>query len=731
MPMPRDEATPQGLSRPVHAVTGFPLRIEEASISDRGLLMVRVAWTGEPDAAPSALAVVLGGRDLGRIGAAMVAGRRLYQGRYDLGAATRVARLTVASGTDEVGIAVGGRLSPASAWFADATWTADADAARVLASSMPSVLVLSDLLPSAGAALWAPVANFAAIMRQVGYRPVLLHFGTIAACGSEVARLLAHFDIVHHHGTALPQQAWDAASPGTLPPVDRALPQTIAAIAAASGAAMAVAVSPGSLNILGKLPPGLRRGALLTRDFVRAPRMIFSPVPREKAAATLRGILAGVTVILEDEGLRLELEKWLPGAPGAVLPPFVALPAPVSHGGGHVVAVGTVAARASGQFVPMAEPVSVIDDATPLDAIYAALAEADSVAMWSDAGPPGLLVRRLAALAGVPVIGQAPSPLPHGTGEEADIAALVALMTDYRTRGTALPPEAGVAWSAAGFATELGLPVVGDGVAAGSSGLLRRLLEMRLEGVPDRAKVGLLVDPQRPEAVMFAAAFDALVGPGRVFAHHPPAGLGGILPLGRALASGIEAVLVDLGQDSGAGMALMERVLDGGLLPMPLAPRASWRDCVGLAALRGTGAGKVAYIGDGLLPAGADLLLVPGAAQVALADAVDLTDPADPRRGRLVTLFAANRDVFWRRPPAPALGYDCDAAAVGLELGTGLPVTHEAVPMLALANLMGCERIMVAAHMFREPALAAALAALSRAGVSVSPAAELALESNR
>jgi hypothetical protein len=364
--------------------------------------------------------------------------------------------------------------------------------------------------------------------------------------------------------------------------------------------------------------------------------------------------------------------------------------------------------------------VAVLDDAMPLAELAAAVAGAARLVLWSDAGVAGLVARHLAGLRGLPVVGQAPSPLPREGGEAAELAALEALLTEFAVRGTVLPPPPPPAWTAAGFAAELGLPPMAGSAPAGG-GVLAQLLAMRLHGQADRRRVGLLVEPHGAEAGLLAAAFTQLVGPGRVFAHNPAPGAG-LLPLGTALQAGVDSVLLDLGEDAAAGMAAMERVLDCGLLPLPLAPQAAWTDRTGLAALRGTAAGRVAYVGPGPVPRGAELVLATGGAMLPAADAVELHGPADPRRGRLVTLFPANDDAFWRRPPPPALGYDRDPAAPGLAIDAALAVPHEAVPMLALARLLGCGRVLLPAAWRRLPALAAALAALEQAGTVVEAA---------
>ncbi len=705
------------------AATSTALRIEEASVSARGVLLVRAAWQGP--AAPAALELALDGHLLGTVPAGQ-AGR--YEGWFVLEAAAAAGarQVSLRGGPGEATAAIAGRLGPTQGWFADRSWTASSDLAAALAPGAPGVLLVSDVLPRDGVARWLPVAQLAAALRQSGHRPLLLHFGALEDCQSDLATLLQQFDVVHHHATGAAPQGWDPASPGALPPVDRGLPQAVAAIAAAAGCGMAMAVSPAGLSVLGKLPPELPRGALLSRGFVLAPRMIFSPVPREKAAATLRGILAGTTLVLEDEGLRLELGKWLPATRAAVLPPLVALPAPPATTAGAaplVLAVGATAARAVAGRLPPGTAVALLDDTTPLPVLADAVARATRVVLWTDAGVGGEVARHLAGLRGVPVVGQAPSPLPQDGGGEAAVAALEALLTE----GAELPPAPLPAWTAAGFAAELGLPPADAAAPADGGGLLARLLAMRLHGQPDPRRVGLLVEPQRPDAMLLAAAFARVAGPGRVFALNPPPGAA-LLPLGTALQAGVDSVLLDLGEDAAAGRAAMQRVLDCGLLPVPLVPRAGWTDAAGLARLRGMAAGKVAYVGPGPVPPGAALVLATGGAALPGADAVELQGPADPRRGRLATIFAANDDAFWRRPPAPALGYDRDPAAPGLAITQSLAVPHEAVPMLALALLLGCSRVLLPAAWRRLPALAAALAALGQAGIAVDAAPDVLLE---
>ncbi|WP_161993474.1 hypothetical protein [Muricoccus nepalensis] len=294
-------------------------------------------------------------------------------------------------------------------------------------------------------------------------------------------------------------------------------------------------------------------------------------------------------------------------------------------------------------------------------------------------------------------------------------------------RAAVLPPEAALAgadaappWDAEGFASELGLsPRPSAGAAPG---FLRRLLALRLGGPDEREGVGLLVQPGQAQAPLLAAAFTALRGPGLVFARNPWPGLPGLRPLAEAPGLGVRAVLLELPEERASALAAMERVVESGLAPLPLAPRAGWTDRAGLARWRGARPGATAYVGPGPAPAEADLVLLPGAAEAGRADAVELRGPDDPRRGALLTVFDAGSDSFWRRPPAPALGYDRDDAAVGLDIEAGLAVAHPAVPMLALARLLGCARVLLPVDLLPEPALVPALRALAAAGIAVGPA---------
>jgi hypothetical protein len=719
-----------GLKEPVRLTGGTvwdSLRIEEASISDRQVVRVRATWTRDRDPAPEALGVSLRGKPLGEaLRSATNSGPATYQMQYDLADDTllpETAQVMVEADGSWAEARLGGRLGPALGWFADATWTAHPDIVSALGQPQPSVLLVGELLPETGSAEWLPVANLANAVRQAGYRPVLLHFGEAAACARNVAPLLLDFDVVHHHTTALPQQGWDPSAPGALPPVDRGLAQTASAIAEACGAVMVVAVSPAGLNLLGKLPAAMQLGALLPRGFVLAPRMIFNPVPREKAAATLRGILSRVTAIVEDEGLRLELAKWLPGAPAAVLPPGVAVPPlpRLEREASVVIAIGSTAAEAVSRDMPPPKASVLVDASAPLDLLLASLARAECLVLWTDSGLPGLLARRLAGMAGVPVIGLPASPLPHTISGEAEVAALVAMLAEFRSIGTALAPEQGPSWTASGFAADLGLARPGQAPELEVPSFVSRLLSMRLDGLPGRDRVGLLVEPHQPGAVLLAAACRAVLGEDRVFARNPARG-SGLRTLAEALDTGIDSLLIDLGPDRDAGTALMDRVVDCGLLPLPLTPQASWTDRQDLMQWRNREHGKVAYVGHGRAPGGADLVLAPGGA-VPRADAVELSGPADPRRGRLLTLFPANDDAFWRRPPAPAIGYDRDIGAEGLSLLSGLAVRHDAVTMLALALHLGCGTVLLPDELAGHPDLADALATLQKAGVAVMPVA--------
>ena len=614
------------------------LRVTEASVSDRQVLRVRAMADGTAEDAPASAEVALDGVALGRaLRHEEAPGRFAYLFMKELGEENRPAagsRVTMTpDGMAPAGAALNGRLGPAApGWFADATWTASPDVLAALEDRRPAVLILADTVPEQGAQAWGPVANLAAALRLSGQRSVLLHYGLAADCESDAGEILRHVDVLHHHTLATPQRAWDPEAPGSPPAVDRSLPPAVAAIAAASAAATVIAASVTALGILGRLPAGLSRAALLPRSLVLAPRMIFAPIPREKAVVALGGLLARSTVIVEDEGLGLELSRWLPAARTAVLPPGSARAAP-----------------------------------------------------------------------------------PTGPTGESGIAAPVAAPPTLRADP---PPQ----FDAQGFASELGLAPASGTDAKMAPAFLRRLLALRLAGPDEREDVGLLVVPERKHAALLAAAFTALRGADRVFARHPTPAMPGVLPLSQAPGLGIRTVLMEVPEDRALAMAVMERVVNSGLSPLPLAPQAGWTDRAGLSRWRGARPGTTAYVGQGPLPVGADLLLVPGAAEVAGADAVELSGPDDPRRGALLTIFAANDDAFWRRPPAPALGYDRDDTVPGLEIEAGLAGAHPAEPMLALARQLGCARVLLPVALLQETALAPALQALEAAGVVVGPA---------
>ncbi|MBO1075809.1 hypothetical protein [Roseomonas marmotae] len=714
------------MSRRTAEIAEDPLRIEEATLSDRSVVRIRAVWAGPAETAPRSLIVSLAGRRLGEASRSLSGGRILYLLQQELGEDIPIhdpVRVIVEADEAWAQAMLGGRLGPARGWFADATWTAHPDVISTLSDPAPSILLVGEALPQQGAAEWLPVANLAAALRQAGYRPVLLHFGEVADCAANAAQMLLDFDVVHHHTTMLSQRGWDRSAPGALPPVDRRLVQSIAAIARACGASMVMAVSPAGLNLLSKLPEDLRRGALMARDFVLAPRMIFSPVPREKAIATLRSILSGVTAVVEDEGLRLELLKWLPGAQAAVLPPAGALPLPQPGRDDTpaTVAIGPTAAQAVAEALPATEPVVLINSTTQPDLLLAGLRRARCIVTWSDSGLPGMLAQRQAALWHLPLVGLPASPLPRMVSEEAGKAALVAMLTEFRRSGATQPAAGTPPWTATGFAAELGLAPIGAEKTEAAPIFISRLLSLRLGSLPERERTGMLVDPQQPGATFLAAACRAVLGKGHVFAQNPVPG-SGLAPLTSALEAGIENMLVDLGPDRAAGMALMERVLDCGVLPLPLTPQASWADHRALVDWQHARRGQTAYIGGGLVPDDADLVLTPGTAELP-ADVVELAGPADPRRGRLLTLFAASEDAFWQRPPSPAIGYDRDPRATGLDILSGLAGRHEAISMLAMALHLGCSRVLLAEELAGHPLLADSLAALARAGVQVMPVA--------
>lgn len=733
-------ASEESISDPVVLMTAgrekARLDVAEASVSDRRILLVRATlWSGDM-AAPDQLTIRLGGQVVGEaMRGPQGPGRSDYVLYHDLGSAAPLepgAQVTV--GLDREGelpavrVPLNGRLGPAApVWFADSSWTAHPDALAALRDQCPAVLLFSDAHPQAGIAGWAPVANLANALRQGGYRTILLHYGPPEDCAGGVSAMLRHFDVVHHHTLAQPQQAWDPASPGAVPPLDRSLPGAVAAIATVSAARMVICAAPSGLGVLGKLPATLHPAALLSRDLVLAPRMIFAPVPREKAIGTLCGLLGRSTIIVEDEGQRLELLKWSLSARSAVLPlgPALvraALQAAPAGPAEAVVAVGPIAAQATRQTVPVQAPILCLDDADPLDAVLSALAQARLAVVWADAGLAGALAWQAAAARGLPLVGLPAAPLPSGSSRPAEVAALSAMITEYLAQGITARPERRMGWDAAAFVAELGLPPARAGQeCAEVSATLRRLLDARLSGLEDRRGVGLLVEPQQEGAMLLARAFAAAQGKERVFARNPSPADHGIQPLSQALAAGVHTVLVEAGSDKASDAALAERVLDCGLLPLPLTPQAAWTDRAALAGWRQARAGQTAYVGPGPGPAGVDLVLVPGAETSTPSDAVELTSPEDPRRGALITLFAANADAFWRRPPPPALGYDRLPAAAGLDLEAGLACPHPAVPMLALALHLGCARIVLPADWVELAALAPALAALQAAGVAVMP----------
>ncbi|MBI0534679.1 hypothetical protein D9599_03730 [Roseomonas sp. KE2513] len=706
------------------------LRVLEASVSDRLALVVRALASGEPGGAPASVEISLDGVALGSaLRRSDDAGRAVYTFHKDLGGALshQGGRINVTpTGLAEMEPAMaplGGRLGPASpAWFADATWTAESDVLGALENERPAVLLFGDVLPQSGAAAWAPVANLAAALREGGYRVAMLHFGEPTDCAEGVSAALRHLDVLHHHTVSVPQQAWSPEAPGSLPNVDRMLPQTLSGIAVASGAAMVIAVSATALGVLSKLPDRLPRAALLPRALVLAPRMIFSPVPREKAASTLRALLAHSTVLVDDEGLLVELAKWAPGSPAVVLPFGPALAARTTNPRGAadtVLALGAVAAEAVRRALPATERVVLLDDRALLDDVLDALARARLVVGWADAGLVGSLAWRIAARQGVPLVGEPAAPLPPGTGTEAAIAAVMSALTAFQDSGAAAAPATGGGWDAAAFAAELGLPPLREADRPPVPAFLRRLLATRLAGLADQEGVGLLVPPRGEEAMLLARAFAELGGKGRVFARNPGAGLPGVRPISQALTSGVHTVLMDVGEDREEGLAMMERVLESGLSPLPLLPQAAWTDRAVLTGWRGARAGTTAYVGEGPVPKDADLVLAPRGSLPPRADAVELSGPDDPCRGALLTIFAANDDAFWRRPPAPAIGYDRDAAATGLGIEDGLACPHPAVPMLALARHLGCTKVLLPAGLIEEPALGPALRMLKEAGISV------------
>ncbi|RVT90590.1 hypothetical protein EOD42_23445 [Rhodovarius crocodyli] len=714
------------------ATRDFGIEVAEASVSVDGYLCVRLRSSDGAAGLPDRLDIRVGDAALGQARLlpspdAAAGGGFLHYARLPEGwceAPAPMLRVLLPEGGEELLRApLSGRLTPASgAWFADATWTADADVMAVVGSSRPSVLILADVLPGSAIGSWAPVANLAAAVRLAGFRTVFVHFGARPALDAQLASLLSQMDVVHHIELQSPMQEWSSSAPGALPPIEKPLTAAIEAIAKASGCAMIVGASVASLFVLGKIAGGPARGALLSRAFVLGPRMIFAPVPREKAIAALRGVLKGVSLIVEDEGLRVELGKWMPEAPSAVLPVGPALAAamePAARSAEVILGIGQVAHAAMGLVAAPGLAVWNLPGSAGLTELIDALTMARFVVLSPDAGPLGALAAGLAAAQGVAVIGQPPLPLPVPAGEEAAVrlAALVEARLSAADPALAAPASD---WSARAFASELGL--FGEeerSMAGGSLGVLKSVLATRLNGLPDKAGVGLMIEPGQPGGGLLAAAFVELCGQGRVFASNPAAVSAQAQPLSRAAQQGVHTVLIDPGPSRRDALSSAQRALDSGLMPWPLAPRATWIDRVAFTQLRGVRRGATAYIGQGPVPIEAAVVLCPGWQSLPLADVVELSGPDDPRRGRLLTMFCANSDVFWRRPPAPAAGYDRVEEASGLEIEHGVVGEHPVIAMLAAALLLGCTRVLLAEEHFREPGLARTLAAMGDAGVTI------------
>ena len=139
-------------------------------------------------------------------------------------------------------------------------------------------------------------------------------------------------------------------------------------------------------------------------------------------------------------------------------------------------------------------------------------------------------------------------------------------------------------------------------------GVLRAVLQTKLENCDEKDRVGLFIDPTQPAGIALAVAFKSVVGPGRVFVTSPTPDFPEGLPLQQAVYRGIKTVLLDL-PNGIAAQKTVDRAIAHGVMPLPLAPRSSWADSRALAKLRDQRRGCVAYIGSGRAPDGADVIM--------------------------------------------------------------------------------------------------------------------------
>jgi hypothetical protein len=117
-------------------------------------------------------------------------------------------------------------------------------------------------------------------------------------------------------------------------------------------------------------------------------------------------------------------------------------------------------------------------------------------------------------------------------------------------------------------------------------------------------------------------------------------------------------------------------------------------DVQALDALAGARRGATAYVGARPPASGADLVLLAGAAPAAAAaDALELDDAADRRRGRLCTLFRADSWAFLQRPSPPAVGLDLSRGQGSFARLSPGAEPHDV--MIALALHLGCAAVML------------------------------------